>query len=387
MDGNEAKTVSTDDECRSILVVMPQANLGGGAEIMLLHFLLAAREIRPTWRFPIFFLSPGPFVDVVRAHGFEVCTTLNVRLRKPWACLTALRQLRAETKRFRAGTIFSWIAYGHIFGGLVAFWSGIPTVWYQIGFASGWMDWLASRIHSDRILAVSEHVAERQRLLGARCPVVSILPGIDLKRFCSGDQQQVRLRLRLPLDARIAVLVGRLQRWKGMHTAIAAMSRVIAEVPSARLIIVGGAHEMEPEYAKELAEQVKRSGIQHAIELVGRQDNIAEWMSAADVVIHTSRGEPFGIVAVEGMACGRPLVTGNDGGVVEAVRDGIEGVHVPYENEHLLAVALIRIFREPLIGIQMGQRGISRAKCFSRERYASEICQQLDEVMANWNPC
>jgi len=349
---------------------------------MLLNFLLGVRKIRPNWHFPIVFLHPGPFVDVLSNHGFEVVATMNVRLREPWTCTTAILRLCSHVKRFKINAILSWVAYGHIFGGLAALRSGTPALWYQIGFATGWTDRLASRIHSDRIIAVSEHIAKRQRSLGARCPVVPVWPGIDLNRFCDGDRKELRVRLQLPLEARIAVLVGRLQRWKGIHTAIAAMPQVVAAVPNARLIIVGGTHDLEPEYPGELNKQVQRSGVEQAIALVGRQDNVADWMCAADVVIHASSSEPFGIVAVEGMACGRPLITGNDGGVVEAVRDGIEGIHVPYENQERLAEALIRIFKEPLLGKQMGQRGIERAKRFSRDRYAGEICQQLEEAIA-----
>jgi D-inositol-3-phosphate glycosyltransferase len=110
-------------------------------------------------------------------------------------------------------------------------------------------------------------------------------------------------------------------------------------------------------------------------------------MGAADVVVHASTGEPFGIVAIEAMACGRPVITGNDGGVIEAVRNGIEGIHVPYENHEFLAKALIRIFRETDLRLEMGQRGFERAKKFSRQLYATQICQQLEESMATRNSC
>jgi glycosyltransferase involved in cell wall biosynthesis len=362
---------------------MPQANLGGGAEVMLLNFLIGAREVRPTWRFPVFFLRSGPFVDLVRAHGFEVCAKTDVRLRKPATCLEALKQVWRLSRMLKVNAIFSWIAYGHFFGGLAALCSRLPAVWYQVGFASGWIDRVASQIPAERIFAVSGYVAERQRRLGARRPIVSIWPGIDLSRYGKGDRNELRSRLRLPLEGRIAVLVGRLQRWKGVHTAIAAMPRVIAAVPRARLMIVGGAHDLEPEYPGELAAQMKQSSAEHAVTMVGRQENVADWMSAADVVVHASRGEPFGIVVVEAMACGRPLVTGNDGGVTEAVRDGVEGIHVPYDDQERMAEALIRLFENDGLAKRMGQLGVERARHFSCERYASELCQELESVIAN----
>ena len=202
-----------------------------------------------------------------------------------------------------------------------------------------------------------------------------------LEPFSAAGQEErsgLRARLGLPVDGRLAVMVGRLQRWKGMHTAIAAMPAVVRAFPGARLVIVGGAHEAELEYRDELLDMIRSFELAEHVVMAGLQQNVAEWMGAADVVLHASSEEPFGIVAVEAMACGRPVVTGKDGGVSEAVRDGVEGHHAPFGDHLLLGRAMIEMFGDGDRAAKMAAAGVERAKLFSRHRYAEEICGSIE---------
>ena len=216
---------------------------------MLLNFLLGLREVRPEWQCPVVFLKPGPFVDVLKEAGFSAVSVLNVRLRHPVNCVRAILELSREISIRRADMVFSWLGYGQLFGGIAALLAGVPSVWYQIGAADGMMDRVATTLPARRILCVSRHVAERQGRIWPRRSVASIWPGIDLEPFSIAGRQErglLRARLGLPVDGCLAVMVGRLQRWKGMHTAIAAMPQVRAEFPDACLVIVGGVHALEP---------------------------------------------------------------------------------------------------------------------------------------------
>ena len=360
---------------------MPQADLGGGAEVMLLNFLLGARNLGPHWSFSVFFLRPGPFVEILVKHGIEVPLILDVHLHNPWKCLQTLVQIRRHAKRLRADVILSWSGYAQLFGGLAAASLSTPALWYQISFARGWLDQLATLLPANRILAVSNYVARRQERLWPRRPVQVVWPGIDLEIFCRAGQEDrhvLRKKLGINHDGPLAVMVGRLQRWKGMHTAIRAMAAVRERIPDAMLAIVGGEHRLEPGYLTELNRIISERNLAGIVSIAGLQSNVAEWMSAADVVVHASRQEPFGIVALEAMACGRPVITGDDGGVIEAVRDGLEGVYVPFEDDTRMAAALISLFHDPDAGAAMGLRGTQRSALFSRASYAEKICSALD---------
>ncbi len=382
MDFLETKRRLIVSERLEILMVMPQANLGGGAEVMLLNFLLGLREVRPEWRCSVAFLRPGPFVDILKEAGLSVVSVLNVRFRNPIICARAVFQLSREIKTRRMDMVFSWLGYGQIFGGIAAFLAGVPSLWYQIGSADGVTDRVATLLPARRILCVSRHVAMWQGRMWPRHPLTSVWPGIDLEPFSIARQHELsglRSRLGLPVDGFLAVMVGRLQRWKGMHTAIEAMAKVRMAFPNARLCIVGGVHDLEPNYLSDLEKTIARLGLTDCVRMAGLQSNIAEWMSAADVVIHASLAEPFGIVAIEAMACGRPVITGSDGGVGEAVRDGMEGIHVRFGDHLKLADAMIEIFGNPDFAAKMGLRGLERAQLFTRDRYAEDICKAMEE--------
>ncbi len=349
---------------------------------MLLNFLLGLRETRPEWLCPVVFLKPGPFVDVLKDAGFSEVFVLDVRFRRPVICARAILKLIREIKTRRVDMVFSWLGYGQLFGGVAALLAGVPSVWYQIGAADGMMDRIATALPARRILCVSRHVAKRQGRMWPRRSVASVWPGIDLNSFSIAGQEdrgRLRARLRLPVDACLAVMVGRLQRWKGMHTAIAAMPQVRAEFPDACLVIVGGVHALEPDYLAELESMILRLGLTDCVRMVGLRGNIAQWMSAADVVIHASQDEPFGIVAIEAMACGRPVIVGSDGGVGEAVRDGMEGIHVPFGDHAKLANAMSEIFGDPVAAEAMGLRGLERAKQFTCKRYAEDLCETMED--------
>jgi glycosyltransferase involved in cell wall biosynthesis len=254
-------------------------------------------------------------------------------------------------------------------------------VWYQIGAAKHWLDRLASLVPVRLVLAVSHYVAKAQDRIWPRRASTVVWPGIDIAEcagFAAVDRARLRSELRLPVDAPLAVIAGRLQYWKGMHTPIAAMPKVLAHFPKAHLCLVGAAHEAEPNYPQMLAKLASNLGVADHVTFAGRQDGVPRWMAAADVVVHASQEEPFGIVAIEAMACGRPVITGSDGGVCEAVRDGMEGIHVPFGDEAKLADALIRLFANPELASRLGTCGLQRAMQFTRERYAEEICSALE---------
>ena len=104
-----------------------------------------------------------------------------------------------------------------------------------------------------------------------------------------------------------------------MHVYVDAMTRVLKEIPDCRGVIVGGKHHLEPDYADWLAEKVQVLGVSKEVRMVGVQRNVPEWMQAMDVVVHASEREPFGIVVVEAMALGKPVVATRPGGPEEIV--------------------------------------------------------------------
>jgi glycosyltransferase involved in cell wall biosynthesis len=176
-------------------------------------------------------------------------------------------------------------------------------------------------------------------------------------------------------------MVGRLQRWKGMRVFIAAMARVHQSRPDARALIVGGAHETEPQYADELQTQSHALGLADVITFAGFQSNVHEWMQAMDVFVHASDREPFGIVVIEAMALGKPVIAGSAGGPAEIITDGVDGVLMPFGDDESLARAIVAYVDDRAFAARVGAAARIRAAAFDDRTYAANVIAVLRECV------
>jgi glycosyltransferase involved in cell wall biosynthesis len=158
-----------------------------------------------------------------------------------------------------------------------------------------------------------------------------------------------------------------------MHVLVEAMSPLLRSYPNARCVLVGGPHALEPDYPAFLAERIRALGLGHQVFLTGPQQNVPEWMQAMDVVVHASDREPFGMVIVEAMALGKPVVAGAAGGPTEIVADGVTGLLSPYGDAAALAAAIRRYLDDPALARRLGAAGRERAQQFSTERFAQNF--------------
>jgi glycosyltransferase involved in cell wall biosynthesis len=171
--------------------------------------------------------------------------------------------------------------------------------------------------------------------------VAVIPPGIDLHRF---DRARVdpALTARFRQGAsRVVGTVGRLADQKGLHVLLDAAPRLLAEDPGTRLLIVGDG-PLRPS----LERQARRLGVEHAVAFVGHQVDVVPAYSAMDVFVLPSRYEGFGIVFLEAMAIGVPVVGTRVVGSEDAVADGVTGLLVPYGDAPALAAAVTRLLSD-----------------------------------------
>lgn len=358
------------------LFVMPVGTQRGGAEISLQQLLECRHEARldPT----VAFLQPGPMIDWCSEHGVRAVTIDAGRLRQPRMLGRTVRALIKAARETRAEVVVGWMAKGQIYGGLAAAGAGIPSVWFQAGLPTGiaLLDRLATLIPAKQVIPVSYGAERAQRKLRPRRPTTVVYPAVDIDRFDAkriGEMRATRRRLGLPEDVPIFGSVGRLDRWKGFHVLLDALPAVLERHPDATLLLVGGPHELDPSYAKELSEQARRLGRNGRVRLVGQQPNPEEWMRAMDVFVHTSQNEPFGMVVIEAMALGRAVVASAEGGPTEVITDGVNGLLSPYGDERALAAAILRLLGDDQLRGSVGRAGRRRARDFTVQHYAREF--------------
>ncbi len=98
-----------------------------------------------------------------------------------------------------------------------------------------------------------------------------------------------------------------------MHVLVAAMPQVLQKYPDAHCVIVGGKHDLEAEYEEFVKQQILDLGLSDGLIMAGLQRNVPEWVQAMDIFVHASDQEPFGIVIIEAMALGKPVIAGDAG--------------------------------------------------------------------------
>jgi len=129
----------------------------------------------------------------------------------------------------------------------------------------------------------------------------------------------------------------------------------------------------------------ERAGVADLITFLGKrsQDSLPYYYSAADAVVVPSHYESFGMVALEAMACGVPVVASQVGGLAFLVQDGITGFTVPVDEPQALANRLIRLVTEPDLREKLGSQAAKLAREYAWEKIAPQILDLYREVVHN----
>jgi len=220
---------------------------------------------------------------------------------------------------------------------------------------------------------------------------ISIIPpGVDTSRFYPIPKDEARAAIGLQPTDRLLLFVGRIEPLKGVDTLLEAIgqlhtSGLQVEAPH-NLAIVGGdpnasLQEMNAEMLR--LQQLTRSlGIDDLVLFLGKrsQDALPYYYSAADAVVMPSHYESFGMVALEAMACGTPVVASQVGGLAFLVKDGLTGYVIPDGDATTLAERLAELLRNPELRNQLGAQAARYAQDFSWQIIAKRILQEYQSL-------
>jgi glycosyltransferase involved in cell wall biosynthesis len=361
-------------------VVMPLGERRGGAERLLCDLLHSRAARRAEWH--VWLLEPGPLAGELRRPGVRVSVVDAGRLRQPHRLVPAIARLAQEFRAARLDVSLAWMTKAQLYAGPAAALAGVRCVWFQHGLPDppNRLDRLATAIPAGAVFACSEVSARAQARLRPRRPTSAIHPGADLSRFdpdALPPPAQARNLLGLPPGRPVIGTVGRLQRWKGMHVVLEAFPAVLRRHPDALCVLVGGEHGLEPDVPGLLRRRIEALRIADRVVLAGARDDIPLWMQAMDVFVHAADREPFGLVVVEAMALGKPVVAGASGGPPEIITPGENGELVPYRDAAGLAAAVHRLLADPARAARLGRAAASRALDFSAESFATRLLAAL----------
>lgn len=207
-----------------------------------------------------------------------------------------------------------------------------------------------------------------------------IPPGVDLAQFSPRLKDEARAELGISQEDSLLLFVGRIEALKGVDTLIRAVSLLASgHEKKLKVLIVGGDVEEDLNLLgtemNRLRSLARELGVQDQIEFIGsrRQRELPTYYAAADVVAMPSYSESFGMVALEAMACARPVVASRVGGLAYLVQDGVTGFHVQEGNAGELAARLVHLMGNDALLQQMGVAGRKVAEGYSWDQAAIAI--------------
>jgi glycosyltransferase involved in cell wall biosynthesis len=354
-----------------VQVVLVTTSRPGGAERALAS--LARRLPEHGFRPVAVVLEPGPAEAWLREAGCAVVVPA------PGSDVTAL--VRSVVRDSAAGIVLGSKWAAHLTGGPAAAAEGLPAVWWQHDVATARPGQLAAAaLPAAAIACASDFALRALRPLAPATELVRIPPGVPVAALAARAGSGAVLRRSLGwYGSPLVGIVGRLQRWKAQHVFLRAAALVAARIPETRFVVVGGAEPGDP-YPRRLRALARKLGLGGLVYFAGHQEDVAPWLDALDVTVHTTEGEPFGLVLVESMALGTPVVATAVGGPTEIVEDGRSGLLVPPGEPEATAAAVLRVLTDGPLARRLAAGGPSRAARFTEERTARRFAALLRTV-------
>jgi D-inositol-3-phosphate glycosyltransferase len=246
---------------------------------------------------------------------------------------------------------------------------------------------------ADRIVAATlAEMAQLQWLYQAdTSKVVVIPPGVDTSRFYPMPADEAKEFIGVPPCDRMLLFVGRIEPLKGIDTLIKAIALMHSKGVYLCLAVIGGSADSSTETPNSemgrLKAMCEEAGVADLVAFLGKrsQDTLPYYYCAAEAVVVPSYYESFGMVALEAMACGVPVVASQVGGLAFLVQDGLTGFTVPVDDPQALADRLTRLVCDPGLRNKLGSQAFTVAAEYSWEKIAARIVDLYEQVLRETN--
>ncbi len=295
-----------------------------------------------------------------------------------------------------------WLS-GLVAGRLQSFWDDLPIVqmFHTLGHMKNQIatndahrapqsriDGEMKVIHDIADVVIAATPAEEAQLIelyGADPQRISIVPpGVDLQRFATISRKKAKQCVGLDRDGQNILFVGRIEPLKGIDTLLQAIGILRERSPhvlnAVSVTIVGGdpnADTLDAEMAR-LQTMREALGLQELVTFVGSKDQmmLPFYYAASEIVVMPSHYESFGLVALEAMAMGTPVIASEVGGLAHLVRDGVTGYHVPSRDPLAMAQKMFALLNDSVEQWQMG----ASARAYARKYAWSQIVDTCWEI-------
>ena len=236
---------------------------------------------------------------------------------------------------------------------------------------------------ADKIISTSPQEQKHMRSLISKNGNIEVIPcGTDVKLFGRSNRWTSRDKLKIESEAKVILYVGRFDRRKGIETLVRAVGcPEVKQHPHLKLIIVGGSTpgRKDSRERDRIEGIVNELGLAEITTFAGRIEHhdLADYYAAADVCVVPSHYEPFGLVAIEAMASGTPVVASKVGGLKFTVINELTGLLVPPQDEQAFAEAINQVLSYPAWSRQLEKAARKRVE--SKFSW-NGVAKQLEEL-------
>ena len=354
-----------------VVYIIDNLRIGGAQQVF--DYLIANL---PTERFEPTLINLRRDTDMaieLRASGVDV-RSLGLSKFSPGA----VPALRSAIREIEPDIVHTNLDFSNTFAAGAALAEGVPVVIRhdQSGCLSRGRSYFIKRALAERLvgagahtIAISENVKAFNKAIGVDPATVTVIHnGVDPDRFAPAPGAIVA---GLPDGPKIG-FVGRIIRRKGLQYLVEAAPRILARVPEARFIVIGDGPRR-----RKIERQVNAAGLASSFVFLGYQQDTTAFYAAFDVIVVPSTFEPFGLVTIEAMATGRPVVASAVDGIAEIIEDNISGLLTPPGDSRQLADKILRLLLDPQLAADIGDRARVRVTDFFSTQAA---CRQIVEL-------
>jgi len=279
--------------------------------------------------------------------------------------------------------IHTHMSRAHAFGVLLKLKTGVPVIAtaHNRSFQLHWT-------LNDYVIANSNATCRYQkrinRVSSQRIETVHCFT--DLQRFNNITERckrRVLRQLKVREDDFLVGLVGEVVKRKGHIYLFQALEKIVEAVPNFKLVLLGRFNRDEI-YVKRMRRILLKSNMLGRVKWLGLRSNVQDYMAAFDLTVVPSIEEPLGLVALESLAAGTPVVASNTGGLPEIIQHQLSGLIVPPKRPAAIADAVIELANDPMRRFKMGQAGKAFVfETFDPERLSQKVEAVYEKVVGN----
>jgi len=237
---------------------------------------------------------------------------------------------------------------------------------------------------TEKFIAVSNHTKGNMISQGIPSDRIVVLFDPTPEPRVRATSAELRHRYGIERSAKCFGIFGRIVDWKGQDIFVKAAIDVLENIPNSYAFIVGNTADGSEDFGRRVIKLARESVVKDRIIFTGYVENVDDYYNMMDLVVHASRTpEPFGMVITEAMALGVPVIATNNGGPLDIIENGVDGILIEPGNAELLAKTIIELLRDDEKRKKMGKKAREAVeKRFSIKPYVQAVDRLYQEILS-----